>query len=81
MRHEGTDWVRHDDGKGDGMPRRMLHDVIIAQPITVVFIQLTRLDQWPEWVPTVLDAYQTSAGPLGVGATFTARMQDGARTC
>jgi len=59
------------------MPRRMMHDAIIAQPITVVFAQLTRLDRWPEWLTAVLEARQTSSGPLGVGATFSARIQEG----
>jgi len=62
------------------MPRWMTHDVTIARPITVVFVQLTRLGGWPEWMAAVLEARQTSTGPLGVGATFAARIQEGEHT-
>lgn len=58
------------------MSRRMTHDVTIERPITLVFAQLTRLDGWPVWIAAVLDARQTSSGPLDVGATVMARIQE-----
>lgn len=46
------------------------HSVIIRRPIAAVFASLTRLDAWRAWRTDTLSARQTSAGPLGVGATF-----------
>ncbi len=46
------------------------HSVTIRRPIATVFAGLTRVDAWSAWRPGTLGARLTSAGPLGVGATF-----------
>lgn len=46
------------------------HSVIIRRPIAAVFAGLTCLDAWRAWRTDTVGAWQTPAGPLGVGATF-----------
>jgi uncharacterized protein YndB with AHSA1/START domain len=45
-------------------------NIFIRQPVKVVFDYLTRCDATPQWVKNVVEAEQTSTGPLGVGTTL-----------
>jgi uncharacterized protein YndB with AHSA1/START domain len=42
---------------------------VIDRPIEEVWRFITDVPNFPKWIPGVLEPKQTSAGPLGVGAT------------
>jgi uncharacterized protein YndB with AHSA1/START domain len=50
--------------------------VIIDRPVEVVWKFMTDWSNAPKWDPGVLELRQTSAGPIGVGATLQARRKD-----
>jgi uncharacterized protein YndB with AHSA1/START domain len=47
--------------------------VMIDRPVEVVWEFITDLSKLPKWNTEVLEAKQTSAGPLGVGTTLQIR--------
>jgi uncharacterized protein YndB with AHSA1/START domain len=47
--------------------------VVIDRPVEEVWKFVSDWSTYPKWVPTVLEVKQTSAGPLGVGATVQSR--------
>jgi carbon monoxide dehydrogenase subunit G len=49
--------------------------VTIERPAEAVWRFIMDTSTWPELYPDVLDVKQTSPGPLGLGTTFSARMQ------
>jgi uncharacterized protein YndB with AHSA1/START domain len=51
------------------------HSVVIDRDLEEVFEFVTNIDNLPQWSGAVVDAKQTSAGPLGVGTTQTRVIQ------
>jgi carbon monoxide dehydrogenase subunit G len=49
--------------------------VTIERPAEAVWRFILDSSTWPKLYPDVLDMKQTSPGPIGVGTTFSARMQ------
>jgi carbon monoxide dehydrogenase subunit G len=49
---------------------RYENSVTIERPVEDVFTYMTTVENSPTWQSPVLEARQTSSGPLGVGATF-----------
>lgn len=47
------------------------YSVAINRPIEEVFSFMTNLENNPQWVSGLLEAKQTSPGPMGVGSTGT----------
>jgi uncharacterized protein YndB with AHSA1/START domain len=52
------------------MSMRAEYSVMVRRPIAAVFAALALIDVWPAWAGAVREVRRTSAGPLGVGATF-----------
>jgi len=61
---------------------RWQESVMIDRPVEEVWKFVTDLSKLPKWNPQVLEPRQTSAGPLGVGATaeFGAKMRNSMMT-
>ena len=55
---------------------RIDESVQIQCPVDTVFAYTTEAKSWPEWQSIIIEAEQTSQGPMGVGTTFkgTTRM-------
>ena len=49
---------------------RMEASVVINRPIDEVFAYMTDVGSWSQWNSGILEAEQTSEGPVGVGTTF-----------
>jgi len=49
---------------------RIEASVMINQPIDEVFAYVTDAGSWPKWESGLLEAEQTSEGPVGVGTRF-----------
>jgi hypothetical protein len=49
---------------------RIEHSVVINRPLEEVFAVVGNPEYDPRWSSTIVDAWPTSPGPLGVGATF-----------
>jgi uncharacterized protein YndB with AHSA1/START domain len=49
---------------------KMEASVVIARPIEEVFAYVVNASSWPKWEQGLLEAEQTSEGPIGVGTTF-----------
>lgn len=47
--------------------------ITIKAPITTVFAAVTAISKTPAWVSVMKESVVTSAGPIGVGTTFTER--------
>lgn len=47
------------------------NNILINQPIEDVFAFMTNVENLPKWAALVLEAKQSSAGPLSVGTTQT----------
>ena len=48
---------------------RVEASVVISRPVEEVFAYLNDVRNWPQWNSTILEAEQTSEGPVAVGAT------------
>jgi uncharacterized protein YndB with AHSA1/START domain len=48
---------------------RMEASVVINRPVHEVFTYMADVGNWPQWNTGMLEAEQTSEGPMGVGAT------------
>jgi uncharacterized membrane protein len=55
---------------------RIEESVKINRPIDKVFAYTTEAKSWPKWQSFIMEAEQTSPGPVGIGTTFkgTSRM-------
>ena len=49
---------------------RIEESVQIQCPVDEVFAYTTQAKSWPEWQSFIMEAEQTSQGPMGVGTTF-----------
>jgi uncharacterized membrane protein len=47
------------------------NSVVISRPVHEVFEFVSKIENLPQWAGPVLDAKQTSDGPIGVGTTQT----------
>jgi uncharacterized protein YndB with AHSA1/START domain len=54
--------------------------VVIDRPVEDVWKFITEISKFPKWNPGVLEPKQTSAGPLGVGATGEFKLKMGNAT-
>ena len=52
---------------------RYENSVTIERPVEDVFTYMTTVENSPTWQSPVLEARQTSSGPLGVGAAFVVK--------
>ena len=52
---------------------RYQNSVTIDRPVEDVFAYMTTVENSPTWQNPVLEAWQTSSGPLGVGATLVVK--------
>ena len=48
---------------------RIERSVIIKRPIEEVFAFVTDIDNFPKWIPSVVESEKISRGPIGVGTT------------
>lgn len=53
---------------------RVEESVHVASDSATTFEFLSRIERYPEWLPGVIAAAQTSEGPIGAGTTFTLRL-------
>ena len=49
---------------------RVEESVKINRPVDTVFAYTTEAKSWPKWQSFIMEAEQTSPGPMGVGTTF-----------
>jgi hypothetical protein len=56
--------------KGGGQMARIEESVKINSPVDKVFTYTTEAKNWPKWQSFIMEAEQTSPGPMGVGTTF-----------
>jgi uncharacterized membrane protein len=54
---------------------KMHSSIVIARPAEEVFAYLNDIKNWPKWNSTMLEAEQTSEGPVAVGTTFRGKSQ------
>src|SRR5438876_4054864 len=54
-------------------PMRYENSVTINRPVEDVFSYMANVENSPTWQNPVLEARQTSSGPMGVGATYVVR--------
>jgi uncharacterized membrane protein len=52
------------------MATKIKASIIIDKPVDEVFAYITNVKTWPLWESGLLEAEQTSDGPLNVGTTF-----------
>jgi len=48
----------------------IMKSVVINRPVEDVFAYVSDVDNEPEWISEVMEVRKTSAGPVGVGATY-----------
>jgi hypothetical protein len=53
---------------------RLEESIDIDRDAGTTFAFLSRIECYPEWLPGVIAARQTSDGPLAIGTTFTLRL-------
>jgi uncharacterized membrane protein len=56
--------------KGGGKMAGIEESVEIKRPVDEVFAYTTEAKNWPKWQSFIMEAEQTSQGPMGVGTTF-----------
>ncbi len=49
--------------------------ITINRPVAEVFAYVSEVSNEPAWHTDVLEARQTSAGPIGIGTTFLIRVK------
>jgi uncharacterized membrane protein len=54
---------------------KMQTSIVIARPNEEVFAFLNDIKNWPNWHSGMLEAEQTSEGPVAVGTTFRGKSQ------
>ncbi len=59
---------------------RFEESVTINRPVEDVFTYATDIKSWPQWHESIVEAEQTSEGPVGVGTTFKAKAHMEGRT-
>jgi carbon monoxide dehydrogenase subunit G len=73
------------DREGQGAPARARADTLtgviqleesieVARPADAVYAVLATVERYPDWLPGVTAAEQTSPGPVGEGTTFRLRL-------
>jgi uncharacterized membrane protein len=51
---------------------KLEHSVVINRPVEEVFHFATDIEKLPQWMTDLIEAKQTSQGPLGIGTTVSA---------
>ncbi len=59
---------------------RFEESITINRPVEDVFAYATDIKNWPQWHESIVEAEQTSQGPMGVGTTFRAKAHAEGRT-
>ena len=65
---------------GDDKMARFEESVTINRPVEDVFTYATEIKNWTQWHETIVEAEQTSQGPVGVGTTFKGKASMEGRT-